>query len=187
VIGAVTVLGESLTLALVGCVGLLVGVGIGVAAEFPRSPVTAGEERIRIDLAFPLLAALLFGVDPVFTQLGLSAGVSATVGVAIRTVAAAAGFAAYLLWRALRDGQLPAVVGDRWLVVAGVANTVYLFAYYASIARLPVATAAPVIGSSTMFVVLGAAAFFQDAERVNRRLVVGTAVVVLGITVVVQG
>lgn len=187
VIGAVAVLGESLTLPLAGGVGLLVGGGVVVASEVPRSPVTADAERLRVDLAFPLLAALLYGVDPVFTQIGLSSGVSATVGVAIRTAAAAVGFAGYLLWRAIRNGHRPALVGDRWLLFAGLANTVYLFAYYASLARLPVATVAPVIGSSTLFVVLGAAAFFQDSERVSWRLVVGAGIVVLGIAIVVQG
>ena len=70
--------------------------------------------------------------------LGLATGVSAIVGLAVRTGAAAVGFGAYLAWASLRASQWPSFAVDRWLFVVGAANTGYLLAYYAALVRAPV-------------------------------------------------
>lgn len=185
--GAVLVLGERVTPTLLAGTALLVAGGIVVARESRASPVTPSGAALRQALAFPLLAALLYGVDPVFTKVGLESGTPALVGVAVRTAAAAAGIAVYLAVRALWNGRLPSVGGNRWLAVAGVANTTYLLAYFGALARLPVAVATPVLGVSTLFVVAGAALFLQHDEQVTWRLAGASAVVVAGVSIVVQG
>lgn len=80
----------------------------------------------------------------------------------VRIAAAATGFTLYTAWRNGRDGTggiLPSVVLNRWLVAASLANTVYLLAYYAALVRTPVSVVTPVLGSSTVLVVAGAALF----------------------------
>lgn len=77
---ALLVLGEQVTPLLVGGAVLLVGGGLVVAAEARASPVTATGRRLWLDVSFPLAAAVLLGVDPVFTELGLATGTSALVG-----------------------------------------------------------------------------------------------------------
>lgn len=181
---AVVVLGEPTTPLLVGGVLLLVIGGAVVGTEAQASPVTATGSRLRIDLAFPLLAALLYGIDPVLTKIGLAEGVSATVGLAVRTSAAATGFGAYLAWRSLRAGHSLSVSLDRWTVLAGVANTGYLLAYYAALARAPVVVVTPVMSLSTLFVVVAAVAFLRESEAVTPRLVGAAVMVVLGAVLV---
>lgn len=183
---AVIVLDEPITPLLAGGVLLLV-IGVAtVATEARESPVTATGSQLRLDLAFPLAAAFLYGVDPVVTKIGLAEGASATVGLAVRTAAGAVGFGVYLAWRSARDGYRPSGSVDRWTLLAGLANTVYLLAYYAALARAPVVVVTPVMGLSTLFVVVGAAAFFREDEGVTRRLVAAAAVVVVGAVLVAR-
>lgn len=184
---AVVVLGEPVTPGVVGGVLLLVVGGIVVGTEARASPVTASGRRLRRDLLYPLAAAVLYGVDPVVTKLAFSSGTSVAVGLVARTGAAAAGFGAYLAWRAVRSGRRPSISADRWLVLAGVANTGYLLAYYGALARAPVVIVTPVTSLSTIFVVAGAAGVLQQDERVTPRLVAAATVVVLGATIVALG
>lgn len=184
VAAAVVTLGERVTPVRGTGVLLLVVGGVVVASEARDSPVTATGRQLYVDMAFPVLAALLYGVDPVFTKVGLAEGTPAVVGVAVRATAAAVGFVGYLSWRAAR-GRAVRVRADPWLAVAGAANTIYLLAYYAALARTPVVVVAPVLGVSTLFVVVGAAAFLQGVEQVTWRLVGATTLVVVGVLLVV--
>ncbi|TQQ82762.1 hypothetical protein EGH24_04790 [Halonotius terrestris] len=184
---AVVVLGEEVTATLLAGVVLLVLGGAVVTLDSRDSPTTPQGRDLWIALAFPLAAAFFLGVDPVFTKIGLAEGTSPLVGVTIRILAAGAGFAAYLLWRPARTGGFESLQVTRWLLVASVANTVYLLAYYAALARIDVAVVTPVLGLSTLFVVAGAAVFLQGDERVTWRLVGATVIVVAGVVLVVQG
>lgn len=184
---AVVVLGERVTPMLLIGVFLLILGGVVVTLDSRVSSITATGRQLWIDLAFPLTAALLLGIDPIFTKLGLAEGTSALMGVTIRVIAAAAGFGLYLLWRTVRDERVGLIGVNRWLIAASVANTVYLLAYYAALARTPVTIVTPVLGVSTLFVVGGAAVFLQSDERVTWRLTGAAAIVVVGVVFVVQG
>lgn len=183
---AVVVLGESVTVPLLVGIALILGGSGGVIVEARSSPTTATGRRFWLDVLFPLSAALLLGIDPVFTKLGLAEGTPALVGVTIRIVAAAGGFALYLLWRGARVGVVPTVDVNRWLVVASLANTAYLLSYYAALVRTSVSVVTPVLGTSTLLVVVGSRVFLGDDERVTWKLVVAALVVVTGVIFVVQ-
>jgi drug/metabolite transporter (DMT)-like permease len=181
---AVVVLDETVTPGLLGGVVLLVVGGAVVASEARGSPATASGQRLWIDLSFPLMAAVLYGIDPVVTRLGLAEGTSVMTGLAVRIVAAASVFVGYLGWRAIREDYHPSVSIDRWLTVAGLANTGYLLAYFGALERAPVVVVAPVMGVSTLFVVAGAAVFLRENEQVTTRLAVGAVIVVFGVATV---
>ena len=183
----VVVLGETVTAQLLAGVALVLGGGLAVVVEARDSLVTTTGRRLRLDVLFPLTAALFLGIDPVFTKVGLAEGTPALVGVAIRIVAAAVGFGLYSVWRGDTGVGVPSIDLNRWLVVASLANTVYLLAYYAALTRAPVSVVAPVLGTSTVLVVAGSAAFLQDDERVTWRLAGATLLVVLGVTLVLRG
>lgn len=185
---AVLVLDEQVTPLLVGGVALLVVGGLGVATEARASPVTATGRQFWLDLGFPLTAAVLLGVDPVITKFGLAEGTPALVGLVVRMTAAAAGFGAYVAWRRVRtrDEWSLALELNRWLLVASVANTVYLLAYYAALARAPVSVVTPLLGVSTLFVVAGAGLFLQRDERVTWRLGGAALVIMCGAVLVVR-
>lgn len=182
----VAVLGERVTPQLLAGVALVLGGGLAVVFEARTSRVTATGRQLRWDVLFPLVAALLLGIDPIFTKVGLAEGTPALVGVSIRIAAGAAGFGLYLAWRGRADVLVAPVDLNRWLVVASLANTVYLLSYYAALTRTPVTVVTPVLGTSTLLVVAGAAVFLQDDERVTRRLVAAALVVALGIGLVVR-
>jgi len=184
---AILVLGERATPTLLAGVVLLVLGGAAVTLEARANPNAPTGRALGVALAFPLTAALLLGVDPVFTKIGLSTGVSSLLGVTVRVAAAAAGFGLYLAWRTVRTGRVGIRLPNRWVVVASVANTGYLLAYYAALARAPVAVVTPVLSLSTLFVVVGALLFVQREERVTGRLLGAAAVVVAGVVLVVQG
>ncbi|WP_459191622.1 EamA family transporter [Halosimplex sp. J119] len=184
---AVVALDEAVTPVLLAGIGLLVAGGAVVTVDSRAAPVTTTGQALWVSLAFPVTAALCLGIDPVFTKVGFAEGTPPLVAVTVRVFAAAAGFVLYLLWRALREGRVPSIGADRWLVGAGVANTVYLLAYYEALARTPVTVVTPILSASTLFVIGGAALFLPDDERVTRRLVAGGLLVVLGVGFVVSG
>lgn len=184
VLGAAIVLDETVTATLV--VGMLVIVAgvVAVTREARSSPVTAGGRRVWTDLSFPLLAAVLLGIDPLFTKLGLAEGTPPLVGLTVRILAAATGFAAYRLWRRARTGRRSTFTPTRWILVASLANTGYLATYFLALDAASVAVVTPIVGVSPLLVVLGAAVFLPRDEAVTRRLGLAVALIVAGVTVV---
>lgn len=183
---AVAVLGEHVTAQLLFGVALILASSVAVVMEAQASSITAAGQRFWVDVLFPLAAALFLGIDPIFTKLGLAEGTPALVGVTIRIAAGAAGFGLYLLWRGARDGRAPSIDLNRWIILASLANTAYLLSYYAALARIPVVVVTPVLGTSTLLVVVGAAVFLRDEERVTWKLASAALGVVSGIVLVVQ-
>ncbi|WP_324666014.1 DMT family transporter [Haloarcula sediminis] len=184
---AVLVLGEPLTPVLVVGVGLIVAGAAAVSGDARASDTTASGQRVWVDLAFPLAAALLLGIDPVFTKVGFAEGTPALVGVTVRVLTAAGGFGGYLLWRRLRGQGYRPARPTGWTLAAGVANTAYLGAYLAALARAPVSLVAPVLGASPLLVLLGSALLTPEDEQVTLRLGAAVAVLVAGVVLVLQG
>lgn len=177
---AVLVLGERLTLPhLLGILLVVLGVAV-ISWTQAREPETETHGSLR-DLVFPLLAALLFAIEPVFAKIGFEAGTPFMVGLALKTLAAVVGLYAYLWY----VGQVPGVRDFRhgavwWYVAAGLANTTFLLALYASLSVAPVSFVVPIIQSSPLFVVVLSYVFLQDLERITPRLAAGVCVVVAG-------
>jgi drug/metabolite transporter (DMT)-like permease len=177
---AVLVLNERMTPEhVLGVVLIVVGVAI-ISWEQASGPET-DELGSTAELAFPLLAALCFAVEPTVAKLGLDEGTPVFVGLAIKTTAATVGYLGYLRWR----GTLPtpgSFSGEElpWYAAAGLANTAFLVALYASLAVAPVVLVAPLVQASPLFVVVLSYAFLQDIEHVTGRLAAGVAVVVGG-------
>ena len=187
VVTAVVVLGERLTTSLLVGVGLLVAGAVAVSWDARASPIAGSGQNGWTDIRFPLVAALLLGIDPVFTKIGVAEGTPALVGVTVRVLAAACGFGLYLAWFRTRSRTRPIVAPTRWILLAGVANTMYLAAYLAALARAPVAAVAPILGASPLLVLLGSAVFVQGEEQVTARLGVAVAVLVAGVVLVLRG
>lgn len=178
-LAAVAVLGERLVAAhAIGIVLIAAGVAVlsweraGDGAEDELGSVT--------DLGFPLLAALLFGVEPIFAKIGLAEGTPYLVGAAIKVLAAAVGYLGYLRWR----GALPRVgtfsTGGGWYLAVGLFNTAFLIVLYAALSVSPVVVVAPLVQASPLFVVVASYVFLQELEVVNRRLAAGAVIVVIG-------
>ncbi len=165
-------------------VGILLIVG-GIAA-ISWLMATDGDEtpsfrEVGIALALPLGAAVFIGVEPIFVRFGLDAGTPVLVGLAVMTSTALAG---YLLYRRLRGDviRLPARGRiRRWYVVAGLASTFGLTAYFAALEAAPVVVVIPIIQLSPLLVIAASAAFLpRSLERVTWRLAAAAVVVIIG-------
>lgn len=179
-IAAVLLLGELVTPAhAVGILLIVIGVVVisreGAANPAPIDDVTP------LGLSFPLLAALSFGIEPIFVKVGFAEGTPVLVGLVIKIVTASALMFGYLHAR----GALPSrqeLVGPhtRWYIAAGIGNTVFLLAMFASLEVAPVVLSIPIIQTSPLVTVLLSAIFLQRIERVTPRLVAAAAIVVSG-------
>lgn len=178
---AVIVLGEQMTPEhLLGVV--LIAVGIATISWEKASGAAADVSGKPADLLLPLSAALLFAIEPIFAKAGFSEGTPFFVGLAIKTISATVGFFGYLRWRGTLP-ELSELVDDtdfRWYVAAGIANTVFLVAFYASLSVAPVVIVVPIIQGSPLFVVLLSYVFLQDIEHVTAQLAAGVFIVVIG-------
>lgn len=182
---AVLVLGEHVSLAhFLGVVLVVVGVA-GVSWEFSRDGSADGTSSLRALLP-ALAAALFFGVEPILAKFGLAGTDSMLLGLAVRIVAAAGGFFAYLVLR----GALPAPDDFRtpdlwWYLGAGVANTSFLLTYYGALAVAPVSIVVPIVQTSPLVVMVLSMLFLPvRLERVTPQLVAAATVVVSGAIVV---
>lgn len=178
---AIVVLGEIVTPGhALAMVAIVVGIAL-ISVEHRRSEDTAGNGGL-VGLAFPLAAALFFGIEPTFAKLGFAAGVSPLSGLLIKTVSAGVGFLAYL---GATSGLPRPASFDRpelpWLIGAGVANTGFMLAYYAALDVAPVSVVVPLVQTSPLLVIVVSLLVVRDdLERVGPRLVVGALIAVVG-------
>lgn len=187
VVGAVVVLGEALTATRLFGVLLIIAGAAAVSWDAQQRSLTPGGRSAATDISIPVLAAILLGIDPVFTKIGFAEGTPAVVGVTVRVLAAAAGFGLYLAIHSYRTGRWEPVTPTRWIWAAGVANTVYLAAYLAALSLAPVAIVAPILGASPLFVLVGSALFLRADEEITLQLVGAVVVLVVGVVLTLTG
>jgi drug/metabolite transporter (DMT)-like permease len=184
---AVVVLGETVTvLQLVGILLIVVGVG-SISWETSRDPPAAlSTEDAAKGVLLGIGAAFFFGIEPIWAKIGLADGTPVLVGLVFRMVIAAAAFLGYLRAR----NQLPSTesltrANMRWYVAAGIANTLFLIAYYASLQTAPVTVVLPIVQTSPLLVVVLSGLFLPTRlERISWPLVVGAITVVAGAVLV---
>ncbi|WP_436348253.1 EamA family transporter [Natronorubrum sp. FCH18a] len=178
---AVVVLGEVVTGPhFVSMLCIVVGIAL-ITWETAQNGLTSGEANTAA-LVFPIMGAVLYGIEPVIAMLGFGEGTSALSGLLVKTVSATIGFVAYLSWRravpALSAYNLAEL---RWLVAAGLANTTFLVAYYSALEVSTVAVVVPIVQSSPLLVIVLSALFVRnDLERISLRLGIYTLFVIAG-------
>ena len=180
----VLLLGETLgPLQTVGILLVVVGASTISWETTQENPQNLSRRELLLGLAFPIAAALSFGVDPVFARIGLVEGTPAPVGLGIKLLTATVGFAGYIIWReGLPDLGAIRPRERRWFLLAGVANTVFLLSFYSALGVAPVSVVAPVMISYTFWVVVISALFVPARlERVTWRLVAASVAVVVGL------
>jgi drug/metabolite transporter (DMT)-like permease len=186
---AVLVLGERLTVAH-GAGIVLIGLGVAVLTwETTQSGATQGEDVSVLALGLPLLGAFAFAIEPTFVRIGFEEGTAILTGLTLKTFAAGVGFVTYLRFQgALRIGSVLGEAHTKWYVLAAIANTVSVLAYYAGLEASRVVVVVPVIQVSPLVVAILSFAFLDHLERVTWRLVASSLVIVMGaVTVTVFG
>ncbi|QKY21007.1 DMT family transporter [Halolamina sp. CBA1230] len=184
---AVVFLGEpaALTTA-VGVVVLVVGLA---ALALAKGGDIGGWEPY--ELLFPVAAAVCFAIGNVLRRYGLtSSSVSSLEAVALNELAALAVLAGYAVARGrLRD--LREAPKETWAYFAG-SGTITAFALLSLFAALghpqgTVAVVDPLAATAPLFTTVFAYFLLGDLERVTRGVVVGAALIVLGVALVTAG
>lgn len=183
----IIVLGESVPpLHAVGVVLIVGGIAVIAWETSQENPDNLARRELLLGLALPFGAAAAFGVEPIFAKFGLDQGTPAPIGVLIKMSAAMIGFVLYLRWHNALPGRNLLRSNDRlWLLLAGIANTLFILGYYAALGVAPVSIVTPIIITNSLFVVFLSAIFMPDRlERVTWRLAVAAIVVVIGVLVI---
>lgn len=159
---------------------IVIGVAL-ISWETSQNGGTVGETR-KAALLFPIMGAVLYGIEPVIASIGLAVGTTPLPGLLAKTVAASIGFFAYLSWRhaipALSAYNLAEL---QWLVGAGIANTIFLVAYYWALDISEVSVVVPLVQSSPLVVILLSALFVRnELEQITWRLAIYTLLILAG-------
>jgi uncharacterized membrane protein len=169
---AVVVLGESVTsMHVVGIVLITVGVATISWETANSNPLNLPRRRLAVALLLPLLAALFYGIEPTLTTVGLDTGTPILVGAVIE---AATGLTGLLIYRRLAGyTNSPSYLRStfsRWYVAAGLANTLFVLAYFRSLSVADVAVVVPVVQSSPIIVIAVSLLFLQRYEKVTPKV-----------------
>ncbi|WP_336021635.1 DMT family transporter [Halobellus salinisoli] len=183
----VVFLDETLT-AVHGVGVLLVVVGVAVIAwkTSNYNPDNLPRRELLIGILIPFGAAVAVGWEPIFANVGFDEGTPPMVGLAVKSLAAALGFALYLWWDDdLPDRSVFRGTSARWFVFAGLTNTLFLLGYYVALSIAPVNIVSPIVVTNTLFVVVLAALFMpKRLERVSWQLFAAAGVVVTGVLLI---
>lgn len=171
---AILLLGERVTLAVLAGTVVIVG---------GTTLLSAGGRRVGLrpaQLLLPGLSALCFGVVAVLRKVGLS-GMEPLPGVAVNVTAALVAYTAFLL----ATGQ-GGVMGCRgrslaYFVVAGVAENLTVLLVVVALNVGTVSVVMPLASVSPIFVLVLSFFFLRNIEILDRRIVIGTLLIVTGV------
>lgn len=183
---AVWLFDETLTLPhLAGILCIVGGVATISWVTASTDPSHDSLREVGASLLFPVSAAVFVGIEPILVRIGLDTGTPVLVGLTVMMVTAFAGYAGY---RSLNERPVPPLFGDPhmgWYVGAGLASTVGLLAYFGAIASAPVVIVIPITHTAPLIVIALSVVFLpQRLERITWPLVVGSAIVVIGASLV---
>jgi uncharacterized membrane protein len=177
---AVFLLGELWTLQNFLGTTLVIG-GIAVLSRAQH-----GQDQWRpLDLIYPVMAALAFGVSTNLRKLGLMASNVPLMAAAV-TAATAFVFSVCLLQA---RGGLRALKLSRsnwkWFFAAGIANTSATLAVFYALSFGDVVVVEPLVASNPVLSLILSAIFLKDLETITLRLVLGALCTVVGTILVV--
>ena len=178
---AIVLLGESPSkIHIAGIGAIVVGVWI-ISLDLIQNKSVEGIANRRMDIIYPIAAAIFFGFEPVFARIGVLEGTPGHVGLSIKMVVAGIGFLIYFMVK----GDMPNIgkifenkITARWYILAGLASTSMMIFLYTAIEIAPVVFVVPFLQTSPLFVVIFSYIWLQDIEHISWRLVLGILVMI---------
>lgn len=171
---AIATLGERVTLPIgAGTVVIVVGTIL----------LSAGGRRFGVrpaQLVLPLASATCFGIVAVLRKVGLS-GAGPVVGAAVNATTALVAYTMFLLASRQRAVMTLRGPGIGHFVVAGIMENAGVFLTIVALSVGTVSVVLPLTGTAPIFVLLASFFFLRGIESLNRRVVVGTILIVSGI------
>lgn len=165
---------------------ILIVIGVAVLSYSSRDSNTDSLESVgamKMGIFFALTAAFFYALYPVFVRYGLEDGTPLLVGLSVTLLSNAVGFSFFLWWR----DELPNLteIRNKWLVLAGVANSGFLLAYFGALSIAPVVIVLPILQVSPLVVVVFSFLFMpRRLELVTWKVVGISLVIVLGAVMV---
>ena len=178
---AIVLIGESPSrIHIAGISAIVVGVWI-ISLDLIQDKTIKGITNRRMDVIYPIAAAIFFGFEPVFARIGVLEGTPGHVGLSIKMVVAGIGFLIYFMVK----GDMPNIgkifenkITARWYILAGLASTSMMIFLYTAIEIAPVVFVVPFLQTSPLFVVIFSYIWLQDIEHISWRLVIGILVMI---------
>jgi len=177
---AVLFLGEVWTAQnILGTLSVIIGVIIlssGKASE---------REWRKLDILYPLLGAVAFGISTTLRKSGLSVlhipllGAAVTVGTAFFIILIV------IRWRGGRQALKFNPVSTRWLFGAAVVNTGAILSVFSALNVGKVVRVEPLIACNPLLTILWVGIFLRQIERISARIVLGSVFTVMGTALVV--
>jgi uncharacterized membrane protein len=182
VIGAVAILGESLTPPIILGIFLMI---LGVTTvSIEQSGGTIERQWSRKDLGFPIMAAALLGIAHVIRKVGLDMIPSPIIGVTLQNTTALIFMP--LLAIAQQPKQKVILNEMRAWVIFGFSGLTLLISQLCMFYALDlgqVVIVSPLFSLSPLFVLILVAIFLRGIERLTWKIVLGTLLIVGGTTV----
>lgn len=174
---AVLLLGEHVTLPiLAGTVVIVVGTTL----------LSIGGRRLGMrpgQLALPLLSAVCFGVVAILRKAGLG-HTGPVLGSAINASTALVAFTAFLLVSGQRGAMVCRGRSLVYFAAAGVAENAAVFLTVVALGLGTVSVVTPLTATMPIFVLFLTLAFLRGVERLTTRIVLGTLLIVLGVSLI---
>jgi transporter family protein len=135
-------------------------------------------------LVYAVISMVFAGLTSVLAKIGL-AGVSAELGIAVRTCFVFAFVMAFSAW-SVPPGQLQTLTGSNWLWlgISAAATTISWIFYYKAIKDGEVSTVALIDKGSVIVAVL--LSFLLLNEKVTAKTVAGSTLIVAGLLVIAK-
>jgi uncharacterized membrane protein len=171
---AIVILGEHVTAPIIVGTLVIVGGTMLLSAGGRSTGVRS------VALVLPLMSAMCFGVVAVLRKIGLS-GMTPIPGFAVNVTAALVAYTAFLL--ASRQTAIMVCRGRSLLyfVMAGVAENAGVFLLLLALSFGTVSVVAPLASVSPIFVLALSFFFLRGIDVLNRRIVLGTLLIVSGV------
>ena len=171
---AIVILGERVTLAVLAGTVVIVGGTTLLSAGGRRGGLRPAQ------LVLPGLSALCFGVVALLRKVGLS-GMEPLPGVAVNVTAALVAYTAFLLATGQRGVMACRGRSLAYFVVAGVAENLTVLLVVVALNVGTVSVVMPLASVSPIFVLVLSFFFLRNIEILDRRIVGGTLLIVLGV------
>ena len=171
---AILILGERVTLAILAGTVVIVGGTTLLSAGGRRGGLRPAQ------LVLPGLSALCFGVVALLRKVGLS-GMEPLPGVAVNVTAALVAYTAFLLATGQRGVMACRGRSLAYFVVAGVAENLTVLLVVVALNVGTVSVVMPLASVSPIFVLVLSFFFLRNIEILDRRIVGGTLLIVLGV------
>jgi len=177
---AVLFLGEVWTAQnVLGTLSVIIGVIILSSGK------SSGGEWRKIDILYPLVAAVAFGISTTLRKFGLSALHIPLLGAAVTVGTAFFILLGLIQWRGGRRALRFNPESTRWLFGAAVVNTGAILSVFSALNVGKVVRVEPLIASNPLLTILWVGIFLRQIERISARIVLGALFTVMGTTLVV--